>query len=83
MKIILAIVTSVDGKSTKDRDPPFMWASKEDQIHLSSLINSQKLIVMGKNTYLSAKKVIKLTPNTLRIVVTKNLWFQSKQNFIN
>ncbi len=72
MKVILALVISLDGKTTKDLNPPFMWASKEDQIHLSKLINSQKLIVIGKNTYISAKKVIKLTPNTLRIVLTKN-----------
>ncbi len=72
MKIILALVTSLDGKSTKNSDPPFMWASKEDQTHLSKLINSQKLIVMGKNTFLSAKKVIKLSLNTLRLVLTKN-----------
>ncbi len=66
------MVTSVNGKSTKDIDPPFLWASKEDQIHLYKLINQQKLIVMGKNTYFAAKKVIKLAPGILRIVITDN-----------
>jgi len=72
MKVILAMVVSADGKSTKGDLPPKEWASREDQIYLSKLIRKQKLIVMGSNTYLSAKKIIKLSPKTLRVVLTKS-----------
>lgn len=73
MKVILAIVTSVDGKSTKGRNPAtYEWSSKEDKKHFSSLIKKHNLIVMGSNTYDAIKSYIKLTPDKLRVVMTKN-----------
>lgn len=72
MKIILAMVLSVDGKSTKDTLPPREWTSKEDREFLSKLIRKQKLIVMGRKTYQASKAIIKLKPKTLRIVLTKS-----------
>lgn len=72
MKVILAIVTSADGKSTKDDLPPKDWASSEDQKFFFSLVKKHNLIVMGKNTYLSSRKNIKLEEDKLRIVLTKN-----------
>lgn len=72
MKVILAIVTSVDGKSTSGSEGPRKWASKEDQIYFSSLIKKHKLIVMGKNTYLVNKSIIKPSKDKLRIVMTRD-----------
>ncbi|MBI3486435.1 dihydrofolate reductase family protein [Candidatus Daviesbacteria bacterium] len=72
MKIILAMVTSVNGKSTKGSLPPGQWNSKEDKEYLHKLINSQNLIVMGRKTYEAAKSIIQLKPNILRIVLTKS-----------
>lgn len=72
MKVILAIVTSADGKSTKDDLPPNTWASDEDQKFFFSLVKKHNLIVMGKNTYLASKRNIRLEEDKLRIVLTKN-----------
>lgn len=72
MKIILAIVTSIDGKSTKGKISPDIWASKEDQTHFSSLISQHNLIVMGKNTYLLRKSHLKLSEEKLRVVLTRD-----------
>lgn len=71
MKITLAIVTSLDGKSTKDSQSPSQWASKEDQQKFFSLIKKHNLIVMGKNTYLIRKPYLKLEPGKLRVVMTR------------
>lgn len=72
MKIILAIVTSLDGKSTKDSQSPSQWASQEDQQKFFSLIKKHNLIVMGKNTYLIRKPYLKLVPGKLRVVMTRH-----------
>lgn len=72
MKITLAIVTSLDGKSTKGNMSPSEWASKEDQQKFFSLIRKYNLTVMGKNTYLIRKPYLKLTPGKLRVVMTRN-----------
>ncbi len=70
MKIILAMVLSVDGKSTKGNLPDQSWASSEDQKHLSKLISENNLILMGGKTYELAKSHIKPSEGKLRIVVT-------------
>lgn len=72
MKITLAIVTSVNGKSTKGNLSPKDWASKEDQTQFSSLITHHNLIIMGKNTYKIIKPNLKHSPGKLRIVMTRN-----------
>jgi|Napbiome12C3dose_1001474.scaffolds.fasta_scaffold00004_60 riboflavin biosynthesis pyrimidine reductase len=73
MKVVLAIVTSLDGKSTKGFKPPKLWASKEDQLHFQSLISKNNVIVMGKNTYTVSKDIIKLSKNKLRIVMARDI----------
>jgi len=70
MKIILAMVVSVNGKSTKGDLTDQSWASTEDQQHLSKLISENNLIVMGGNTYSNSKSHINLTDGKLRVVVT-------------
>ncbi len=70
MKIILAMVLSVDGKSTKHKLPDQSWASSEDQQHLSKLISEYELILMGGKTYETAKPHMELSEEKLRIVVT-------------
>lgn len=72
MKVILAIVTSANGKSTKGNLSPKDWASKEDREFFSTFIKKHNLIVMGKNTYLIIKPSLKPSPKKLRIVMTKN-----------
>ncbi len=72
MKVILAIVTSLDGKSTKGYEPPKHWASKEDQLHFQSLITKNNLIVMGKNTFLVSRDDMELSKSKLRIVMARN-----------
>lgn len=72
MKIILAMVLSADGKSTKHDLPDQSWASSEDQKHLSKLISENNLILMGGKTYESAKSHIRPSEGKLRVVVTHN-----------
>lgn len=72
MKVILAIVTSLDGKSTKGYKLPKLWASREDQLHFQSLIAKNNLIVMGKNTFAVSKDDIKLAKDKLRIIMVRN-----------
>lgn len=72
MKVILAMVMSVDGKTTKWSNPKiYEWTSKEDQNHFSSLIESSRVIIIGRKTFVAAKSIIKLSPNNLRIILTK------------
>lgn len=71
MKIILAMVISVDGKSTKHNLPDQSWASSEDSKHLRKLISENNLILMGGKTYETAKSHIKPSEGKLRIVVTR------------
>ena len=72
MKITLAMVLSVDGKSTKWDLPDQSWASEEDKTHLIKLISENDLILMGGKTYETAKKHIKPKAGKLRIVITHN-----------
>lgn len=73
MKIVLAMVTSVNGYSTRDHDHPDAWASKEDQEYFLKNLKKFPVIVMGKNTYLAAKKNIIPTQSNLRIVLVSNI----------
>lgn len=70
MKIILADVISVDGRTTKGTQPGQGWASADDQQHIHALIQNSRVIVMGSNTYREAKPHQNLSPKTLRIVMT-------------
>ena len=75
MKITLAMVMSVDGKTTRGNESEiYTWTSREDQIHFSALINRCTVIIMGKKTFEASQVMImrRLTPKTLRLVVTNN-----------
>lgn len=65
------VVSSVNGKTTKGTSPNiYEWTSPEESHHFFSLIEKHNLIVMGRKTYEAAKKVIKLKPDKLRMVLT-------------
>lgn len=83
MNIILAIVTSIDGKSTKGDLSPKDWASKEDQQFFSTFIKKHNLIVMGKNTYKIIKPNLKPSPGKLRVVMTRNPQQFSNETILN
>lgn len=73
MKVILVVVSSLNGKITKANDPNiYSWTSKEDSRMFFSLIEKNNLIVMGSKTYEIARKIIKHRKNKLRIVLTRN-----------
>lgn len=72
MHIILAMVVSVDGKSTKWDLPDQSWASEEDKAHLSKLVSENSLILMGGKTYETAKNHIKPSAGKLRVVLTRD-----------
>lgn len=70
MHVTLVMVVSVNGKSKKNFQQDQSWASEEDQVHLQKLIANNNLIVMGGNTYRTAKTHIKPSEGKLRVVVT-------------
>ena len=56
MKIILAMVLSLDGKSTKADLSPNLWASVEDQGFFHDLKHKIGVIIVGRKTYEAAGK---------------------------
>lgn len=71
MKVILVLAMSLDGKTTKWHDgSAHEWVSQEDQKHFSSLIQSNTALIMGRQTYFDARPRMKLSPKTLRVVIT-------------
>lgn len=56
MKIILAMVLSLDGKSTKADQSPNLWASVEDQGFFNDLKKKIGVIIVGRKTYEAAGK---------------------------
>ena len=69
----LIMVMSVDGKTTKWFDPSiYNWTSQEDKDHFFAHIKKSNAIIMGRKTYDAAKSVMHLSPDTLRIVITRN-----------
>ena len=69
MKIVLVFVTTLDGKVTKWGNPVVRtWSSREDQEYFADLWRSNKLIVMGSNTYNADP--VKPLPGQLLIVMT-------------
>lgn len=72
MKVIMAVVSSANGKLTKGEETNiYSWTSKEDTKIFFSLVEKHNLIVMGSKTYEAAKKIIRLKPDKLRIVLTR------------
>lgn len=73
MKVIMVMVSSVNGKTTRGDDPNiYSWTSKEDTDFFFSLLNQHNLIVMGSATYEAARDKIKPEKERLRIVLTRN-----------
>lgn len=72
LKVILAMVMSVDGKTTRGKDAKVhAWTSKEDQAYFMSLIQEQQLVIMGRKTYAAAKSQMRLSSSILRMVITR------------
>lgn len=71
LKIILAMVMSLDGKTTQWEKPHLHdWTSKEDQKHFSLLLDQHTVIIMGRKTYDSAASQMNHIPSRLRVVMT-------------
>lgn len=73
MKVIMVIVSTINGKITKGDNPDiYRWTSKEDQTYFFKLLQKNKLKIMGSNTYETAKENLRLKKGHLRIVLTRN-----------
>lgn len=72
MKVILAAVTSINGKLTRGDDSDiYKWTSKEDQDFFFGLLSKSKLLVMGSGTYTAVRdKFAMVQKERLRIVMT-------------
>ncbi len=65
--------SSIDGKITRGKEQDAsVWASKEDAGILFEQIADNNLIVMGRKTFEAARNRIKLDPQKLRVVLTRN-----------
>lgn len=73
MNVIMIVVASINGKTTRGNESDiYSWTSKEDQDLFFSLRDRAPLIVMGRKTFEAASDKIKLGPNNRRIVLTRN-----------
>ncbi|KKQ35517.1 MAG: hypothetical protein US51_C0003G0002 [Microgenomates group bacterium GW2011_GWA2_37_6] len=73
MKIILVVVISLDGKTTKWNLPDVhTLSSKEDQEYFFSTLNKNKLIIMGRRTFEVAGPDVYKPPKKLRVVITRS-----------
>ncbi|MDO8482423.1 MAG: dihydrofolate reductase family protein [bacterium] len=72
MKTILVMVMSADGKTTAGKNGRVHdWSSSEDQRYFSALIKKSELVIMGRKTFLAARRNMKLSPTIHRIVLTR------------
>ena len=61
MKVIMMIVSTLNGKITKGIDPNiYKWTSKADQDYFFGYLKKNNLIVMGSKTYDIARNVMQL-----------------------
>lgn len=72
MLVVLAVVSSIDGRLTKGDLSPRFWASVEDQNLFKKWLSEFPIIVMGRKTYEAAKPFIQLSRNNTRIILTRN-----------
>jgi dihydrofolate reductase len=74
MKLILVMVTSLDGRSTQRGHGSNIhyWTSTEDQKHFQSVIENAKLLIMGSGTYEPAKNGMQHNQGKLRVVITRD-----------
>ena len=72
MKLILVMVTSLDGRSTRGSETDnHTWTSPEDQKHFMNLLENAKLIIMGRKTYEPARDNMQHKEGILRIIITR------------
>ncbi|MFA6304140.1 MAG: dihydrofolate reductase [Patescibacteria group bacterium] len=73
MKIIMVMVSSVNGRITKGNNPDvYSWSSKEDKNFFLPLVKKHNLIIMGSKTYEAVRQNLDLDQKKLRVVLTKN-----------
>jgi dihydrofolate reductase len=73
MKLILVMVTSLDGRSTNGKESgTHSWNSPEDQKHFQSVIENGKLLIMGSSTFAGALKNMQHRQGRLRVVLTRD-----------
>lgn len=70
MRLILVMVSSVDGKTT--HPTVHGWSSTEDQEHFRKLKDMYPTIIMGRKTYETVRNILELSPKHRRIVMTKS-----------
>ena len=59
MKLILIMVVSLDGKTTRgDESKVYRWTSKEDQTHFFATLKKGTAFIMGKKTFKAAESII-------------------------
>ena len=72
MELILVMVTSLDGRSTKGSlSDNHVWTSPEDQKHFQNVLESASLIIMGSKTYDAARDSIVHKEGRLRVIITR------------
>lgn len=72
MKIILVMVTSLDGRSTRGTETDnHTWTSREDQAHFMKVLGEARLVIMGSATYTPARDQMQHTDKKLRVVITR------------
>lgn len=73
MKIILLVVSSINGKITRGNEQDiYKWTSSQDQDIYFEKINRAKLIIMGRKTYEQARHLMKHNASRTRVVMTRN-----------
>ncbi len=73
MYITAVVAISLNGFITNGDDPDVTtWTSAEDKAFFRSQKADSDVIIMGKNTFIAMQRVIKLEPNRLIIILTKN-----------
>jgi len=72
MKLILIMVTSLDGHSTRGSETDnHTWTSEEDQAHFMKVLEESTLVIMGSATYEPAKGQMEHNNEKLRVVITR------------
>ena len=72
-KIIMVMVTSVNGKITFGNDPDiYQWTSSEDSQMFFDMVKKADMVIMGSLTYQSIRSKINPNSGPFRLVITRN-----------
>ena len=71
-QVTMAMVMSVDGRTTDDKHSTAQWSSLEDQAHFAALKETNDAIIMGRQTYDAVRTMIQPDPEKPRIIMTRN-----------